>query len=231
MSWTGAFILTGTAVVMAGCPIQPDQYPHSKETQTTLVACSADSDCDDGNPCTVDSCNTNCIFTADDSQTPSDDGNPCTTERCEGGKVAQEFLADASCDGGTGFCDPSSGKCASCADPDGDPTTDDFRCGGACPLCLNGTGCMDSSECGSGFCVDGVCCDEPCGETCKACNLNAALGTCKNLPMGSEDDAPVCSGNMTCNGGGDCLLKSGEACVANSECASDTCDKNTGSCQ
>src|SRR5262245_12226072 len=47
-------------------------------TTTTLPSCTGDGDCDDGNPCTTDSCNgsASCVFVANSN--PCDDGNPCT---------------------------------------------------------------------------------------------------------------------------------------------------------
>jgi len=42
----------------------------------------------------------------------------------------------------------------------------------------NGTACTTDMECGTGFCTDGVCCNERCHDTCAACNIATAKGTC-----------------------------------------------------
>ena len=42
--------------------------------------------------------------------------------------------------------------------------------GGVCtPILANGQPCTDGTQCGSTFCVDGVCCDSECAGTCEAC--------------------------------------------------------------
>jgi hypothetical protein len=41
----------------------------------------------------------------------------------------------------------------------------------------NGLGCTDNAQCGSGFCVDGVCCNSACAggtSDCQACAVAAA---------------------------------------------------------
>jgi hypothetical protein len=42
----------------------------------------------------------------------------------------------------------------------------------------NGASCTKGSECGTGFCTDGVCCNEACQDTCASCNLTNTKGTC-----------------------------------------------------
>ena len=39
--------------------------------------------------------------------------------------------------------------------------------------------CMDQGQCATGlFCVDDVCCDEPCAGPDEICNLQGSVGTC-----------------------------------------------------
>ncbi|MGD0837697.1 MAG: hypothetical protein ABSB49_13725, partial [Polyangia bacterium] len=47
-----------------------------------------------------------------------------------------------------------------------------------------GEACACSSDCRTGYCVDGVCCDSACDETCKSCNLSSAPGECSFVPAG-----------------------------------------------
>lgn len=95
----------------------------------------------------------------------------------------------------------------------------------------NGTSCTTSSQCGSGFCVDGVCCNTACGggstTDCLACSVAAgapADGTCAALTTGrcattcttiqrgtsgTVNDAHVVSANPTTNYGANALLSTG----------------------
>src|SRR6266566_950787 len=41
-----------------------------------------------------------------------------------------------------------------------------------------GETCQVASDCGSGHCVDGVCCAVECSGTCQSCALPGNLGTC-----------------------------------------------------
>src|SRR4051812_9849603 len=40
-----------------------------------------------------------------------------------------------------------------------------------------GAACTCASDCGSGFCVDGVCCNTTCEGLCRACNIAGTVGT------------------------------------------------------
>ncbi len=58
----------------------------------------------------------------------------------------------------------------------------------------NGQTCSAGSECCSGNCVDGYCCNSACGGTCDACNITGHEGTC-------VDDDSKCTGCKSCSGG------------------------------
>lgn len=64
-----------------------------------------------------------------------------------------------------------------------------------------GQACIASSECRTGYCADGVCCEEPCTASCMACDLGSS-GLCRPRPVG-PDPAGGCDG--TCNGSGTCV--------------------------
>jgi uncharacterized protein (TIGR03382 family) len=54
-----------------------------------------------------------------------------------------------------------------------------------------GTTCATDRECGSGFCVDAVCCNESCAGQCQACAEPGNVGTCiaaKGKPRSSRAD-------------------------------------------
>jgi fibro-slime domain-containing protein len=51
-----------------------------------------------------------------------------------------------------------------------------------------GQACTANEQCGSGNCVDAVCCQGPCASVCMACNLPTSLGQCSMVP---PDRIPV----------------------------------------
>lgn len=48
-----------------------------------------------------------------------------------------------------------------------------------------GTKCENKEECASGFCVDGVCCNDACEGNCNACNLETTEGKCESRDLGT----------------------------------------------
>ena len=62
----------------------------------------------------------------------------------------------------------------------------------------DGEPCTDPSECSSGFCADGLCCNESCDAACSSCSLPQSPGACSPIPSG-EDPDEECS-NGTCDG-------------------------------
>ena len=63
-------------------------------------------------------------------------------------------------------------------------------------------GCTSGSQCASGFCVSGVCCDSACNGGCGSCNLTGHLGICTPLTSGSVCRALAgsCDAAETCDG-------------------------------
>jgi MYXO-CTERM domain-containing protein len=96
-------------------------------------------------------------------------------------------------------------------------------------------------ECASGFCVDGLCCDQACGGQCEACDVVPNEGTCVPVtgpPHGTraecESDGSECAGE--CNGinRASCSFRAaGESCgegsCTGSTETSSSCN-GTGSC-
>ncbi|HXU01617.1 MAG TPA: hypothetical protein VN903_11530 [Polyangia bacterium] len=96
----------------------------------------------------------------------------------------------------------------------------------------NGHGCAADAECTSGFCRDGVCCNDMCAGACKACartytGMND--GTCANAVGGSNPrdmclnetaDLP-CGLDGTCDGTGQC-----RKVPANKPCGQPTCSSD-----
>lgn len=88
-----------------------------------------------------------------------------------------------------------------------------------------GSSCTKDSECTSGHCVDAICCQTACQETCKKCTLFGGTGKCLFVPKGSTDAAAKvpCAGTGVCDGKGTCLLNNGQACAKPGQCASGHC--------
>lgn len=99
----------------------------------------------------------------------------------------------------------------------------------------DGAACGRDPECGSGFCVDGVCCNEPCGDgrsdDCRACSVAAgggADGVCEVVAAGAytcRPEAGPCDQAEVCDGASarcpaDEVRPAGEQCAE----AVDTCD-------
>lgn len=96
----------------------------------------------------------------------------------------------------------------------------------------DGFPCLDPAECGSGFCVDGVCCDAACDGGCDACDGQARGwpgtidGACARAPLAFTGE-PSC-GAYVCSGtSGACP----SACSDDSVCPSDRFCAASGSCE
>jgi hypothetical protein len=78
--------------------------------------------------------------------------------------------------------------------------------GGVCPTCGNGDTCNLGTDCGSGNCADGVCCDAACGGLCQACTAaktGGSDGVC-GFVSGNTDPDAECPGLQVCDGAGMC---------------------------
>ncbi len=119
-------------------------------------------------------------------------GNPCDgdgtkcTETCDG--VTAKCLISAWCNLAVGKCEPKRDIGEACESNE---------------QCENLNGNEDD-----GFCVDGVCCNNTCLETCNACNVTGFVGTCTHSgtnfaqpPVGARACAnPTPAGDEACAG-------------------------------
>jgi hypothetical protein len=88
---------------------------------------------------------------------------------------------------------------------------------------LNGDAksCKFATDCASGFCVEGVCCDAPCDAKCSSCALPWSPGKCAPQPAGYDlkhrcGAADSCA--STCGAAGECVPgRPGDQCAA-SQC-------------
>lgn len=68
----------------------------------------------------------------------------------------------------------------------------------------NGSPCTTPGQCQSGFCVDGVCCNNACTGLCRACDVSGSIGTCAYVLSNSDPDNE-CPSTQVCNGSGACM--------------------------
>jgi MYXO-CTERM domain-containing protein len=93
---------------------------------------------------------------------------------------------------------------------------------------VNGSSCFSGSECDSGICSDGVCCNASCTGECRFCNFPESLGTCTTAPNGYEcPDADRCDGTETCQNGV-CTQGPPTDCDDLEVCTVDSCNVSTG---
>jgi len=83
-----------------------------------------------------------------------------------------------------------------------------------------GAACALGPECQSGFCVDGVCCQEACDGVCEVCA--GPTGACTGIEAGAPDSACGEAGR-SCVGRGACLLPLGGECSTAADCGSGAC--------
>jgi len=166
--------------------------------------------CDDGNPCTVDTCDVKagCLHTADNGA-PCDDGDACTAsdvcsaDQCQGKAKACKPAASP-CQ--TSACDPASGQCA----------TKDKAEGSACD---DGNVCTIGDVCKGGACAAGPNKD-PCddGSACTIDSCDPSQGCLhKAITKPCDDGDPCTSGEACkegkCQGGGPTDCDDGDGCT------------------
>ena len=91
------------------------------------------------------------------------------------------------------------------------------------------TACHANADCGSGFCVDGVCCDSACDQQCLGCALPGAVGHCGPISQGPDPVATTpCTGSSACfldhaTSISACKVVDGASCSSNADCGSGHC--------
>ncbi|MBK8253068.1 MAG: hypothetical protein IPK82_10405 [Polyangiaceae bacterium] len=116
-----------------------------------------------------------------------------------------------------GGCGAVAGWCA-CEDGVNNSGETDIDCGGLCgDTCAVGQFCNANDDCKSGFCVNGICCNEDCPGPCRTCS--AIKGIC-TLVTGQPSG---CDTDNACAPDGTCKLANTQSCDDASECASGYC--------
>ena len=159
--------------------------------------CLAPEQCDDGNPCTDDSCTGEQLCTHVPNTLPCDDGDACTQlDGCVGGVCAGSspvLCQTPSPCHLAGVCNPDTGACTDPQSPDGSP-------------CDDGDPCTLVDQCDAGSCKGEtpVVCAPP--DDCHlAGTCDPGTGACSSTP---KDDGSPCATDC---GAGSC---SAGMCVA-----------------
>jgi hypothetical protein len=90
----------------------------------------------------------------------------------------------------------------------------------------NGQTCGAASDCNSGQCVDGVCCESACPGPCRSCGVTGSLGRCVNVAAGAADPRKTCTDQGTASCATDGLCDGAGACEkyrAGTVCAAESC--------
>jgi len=171
--------------------------PHSDCVTGSGGTCGQTGACDGSGTCKLQtsgfSCGTGSVC----------DGNTAKGQQCDGLGACVNNPSGTDC---------AEKKCVSPVGCKGD-CTDDTGCSstGWCDksvtpsLCKvkkkNGVACSAANECENPFCVDGVCCNKPCGGQCEACDTEGAVGTCvpvNGAPRGARPKCDAGTGATDC---------------------------------
>ncbi len=159
--------------------------------------CDFDSDCDDKDSCTSESCKSKkCVYVAKAEGASCDDGSNCTEKdacgadgKCTGVKLDCADTNPCTVD----TCDES----ALCVHAPASEGT----------VCDDGNACTSDTQCKSGMCLGTSKCED--GEICTVAECDAN-GDCVQKPALSGVD---CDGGFNCDGKGACVQGSGVAGV------------------
>jgi hypothetical protein len=130
-------------------------------------------------------------------------------------------------------CSPAlcrDGACISVCTSDSDCDPGHACVNGSCGPKQTGQPCAAGTECATGFCADGVCCNSACNAGCKSCALPQTLGKCTAVAAGASDphntcatqDVSTCGTNGRCDGSGGCQKYPANTTV----CAPESCANN-----
>ncbi|MBP9113406.1 MAG: hypothetical protein KBF88_11405 [Polyangiaceae bacterium] len=238
------FSVVGSVLVLTcvalGCSSADNPTPPSGQADSGSSTCASDDACDPG-PCKA----TVCIqgfctknVALDGSPVPTQVAGDCQRVVCNADATTRSIADDSdlppvqecatvTCEGGLLKSVPAAA---------GKACLSKGVCDGA-GRCVEGVGqdCAKGESCPTGFCVDGVCCNEACAGECRTCTLAGARGICANVPYYQEDPMFVPAGGgvpltcdtaiagARCDGNGVCKKTVGSPCTVTTKCMSGMC--------
>ena len=233
----------------------PSSQPNSDPSDCIISKqCNSNSDCDDGNPCTDDTCDPtfHACRHVDNTAPCSDDGNQCTNDVCSAGVCTHPNKTDGTtCNDGNACTQSDTCQAGVCTGSNPVVCTASDQCHvagtcdpqtGACsnPTAPDGTACNDGNACTqTDTCQSGVCTGSN-PVTCSAqdqCHTagtcNPSTGVCSN-PAKTDgtacNDGNACTQTDTCQSGV-CTGSNPVTCTASDQChVAGTCDPGTGQC-
>lgn len=126
-----------------------------------------------------------------------------------------------------GICNPKTGQCkyadtSACAVPIEDAGANSVPDDAKFTLCASDEDCKDNDEAHRACSIDGVCCNETCGEPCRSCVVPTHIGECWSEE--DRDQRHACHVDYlctsTCSGAADNLCR---ATTADTKCALSEC--------
>ncbi len=199
-------------------PAPAGQDPRDQCAEMPPASCGLDGTCDGAGACRR--------YVA---------GSECAPGSCTGSTEQAASTCDgagACKPGGTRSCAPQTcqnGSCGTACTSDAQCLTGFFCESTSCrPKRAQGTACSEAADCMTNNCVDGICCNSACTQTCHACNLAGSVGICTPAAAGTDprdqcaaSAASTCGNTGQCDGTGACQLHpSGTACGATASCTS-----------
>jgi len=239
----------GTSARLIDACSYPSEIPNSDPSDCILFqGCTDASQCSDGNPCTMDTCDTQQGFCRHTPLTGNscNDGNACNTNDTCNSFGFCEGNTPVNCDDNnvctTDGCNPATGcthviNTNSCDDGNA-CTTGDTCSGGACvggapPNCNDGNPCTDDSCNPASGCVNTPN-TAPCndGNACTTGDVCSG-GSCQPGGPTNCDDGNVCTTDG-CNPASGCThsnntnpCSDGNACTTGDTCSGGTCQPGT----
>lgn len=225
----------------AGCSVEHGCLPSAGE------ACPVDNVCGEGSCqaasngeqiCCTANCGGSCKSCASDGKSCVNeaDDSACGTVSCPDDSACRDYTESSVTSGRCldGQCASPEQLCAFTPRGAGQACSATHLCdtAGNCsvPKLALGNVCDAEHSCGSGFCVDGVCCENACDGPCMACRLGT--GQCDVVPLQDTGCAPVdCSGfNTECSsseGIGDGQCRQLGVCKTADDCQLDFAPRGT----
>jgi len=202
-----------------------------------MSGCCANSDCPTnagGQTGTCDTATHMCNYSCSGSTTSCTSGGTTTCIPSTG------CCTNADCPGNCMACNTTTHTCAAVKGMD-DPNG---RCTGTCDATgacktKQGQSCTTGTQCVTGNCADGVCCNSACNGSCEFCN-GTTPGTCGFVSGAPKTGHPACGGTGKCAGTCDgtkatCKMPGAEttchdpSCSNGTQTSSATCN-GTGTC-